>query len=308
MVMQVSECTVIKQTERLCLTILSLCLLLQPLQAEIPQWWKDTHQYDGVSDWSEYMTYTSGFFGPNALPVFEISDGHVAACHQAEISTDFFWGFGDQTQSLSARFTYTFIPGRLAVTGWGVLAEHYQTTTAVRDLRASLVEDPEETVLIGDVYLSTQIGLLKEKRYVPDLMMEIILKTASSKSAAGARFFDTPGYCLNLAGGKSVLFSESFIHEIRFAGTIGFLCYQMNSRYQNDAPVYGAKVQFFSGPWMWENGFGGYDGWTGEGDNPQVLRSKLLYQMASMQYFVQYQHALKDYPFRRMQAGVVFDF
>jgi hypothetical protein len=290
-----------------CLLLLSLTAVTT-IQAQLPQWWKDVHHYDGTSDWNTYMTYTPANFGPNALPVPELSDGRIATKHTAELSADFFWGYGDQTQSFSTRLTYVFIPGRLAVTGWGVLAEHYRTTTAVRDQRASQVEDAEETFLMGDFYLSTQIGLLKEGSYNPDLMLDIILKTASSKTASNARYFDTPGYCFNLTAGKSLSSPESFVQEIRFAANIGFLCYQMNGHFQNDAPVYGGNVRLFSGNWFWENGFGGYNGWTADGDRPFVLRSKLNYRKNSVHYFVQYQHALRDYPFRRLQTGVSFEF
>jgi len=31
---------------------------------EPPQWWKDVHNYNPDKSWYQYMTYTSGFFGP----------------------------------------------------------------------------------------------------------------------------------------------------------------------------------------------------------------------------------------------------
>jgi hypothetical protein len=273
-----------------------------------PQWWKDIHSYNPDKSWYEYMTYTSAFFGPNALPVPELYDGRVPMKHQAEVSTDVFWGFGDQTQSLSTRLVYTPIPGKLSISGWGVLAEHYRTSTTVRDERASQVEHPQETILIGDLYLSTLIGLLKEKAYQPDVNLEIVLKTSSSKSPVGARFMDTPGYWFNLTAGKSFYFQGSVINEMRFVGNLGFLCYQLNQVHQNDAPLYGGKVMLSSGNWTVESGIHGYSGWLNQGDKPLVLRGKLDYTSGSMHYFMQYQHALRDYPFHRLQTGVAFNF
>ena len=272
-----------------------------------PQWWQDVHRYDGRSDWSEYYTYTASYFGPNALPVPELSDGRIPGKHHVEISSDVFWGFGDQTQSLSPRLTYVFIPGKLAVSGWGVLMEHYKTSTDIRDQRSSMVEKAEETLVVGDFYLSTQIGLCKETSYRPDLALEIVLKTASSATSSGARYFDTPGYYFDITAGKSLLFPHAYIREIRLVGMVGFLCYQLNSYRQNDAPLYGGKLMLSSENCSFESGVEGYNGWLKNGDAPLVLRSRLSIRQKSEHYFLQYQHALRDFPFRRLQVGVGFD-
>lgn len=273
---------------------------------EPPSWWQDLHQYDPDKSWYQYMNYTSAFFGPNALPVPELFDGRVPTKNKAELSTDVFWGFGDQTQSLSTRLVYAIIPGRLSLSGWGVLAEHYRTTQAVRDVRASQVERGEETFLIGDLYLSTQLSLLQEKRMLPDLNLEVVLKTSSSKTSSSARYFDTPGYYFNLTAGKSLHFKTGLLDELRFVGNLGFLCYQLNQEHQNDAPLYGAKLLLTAGPWTVEGGWHGYSGWLDQGDKPMLLRGKLNYNTGSATLFMQYQHALRDYPFRRMQTGVCF--
>lgn len=253
------------------------------------------------------MNYTAGFFGPNALPVPETYDGRIPTSHQFEVSTDVFWGFGDRTQSLSTRLVYAAIPGKLTLSAWGVLAEHYRTTDAVRDFRASQIEHPEETLLIGDLYLSTLIGLLQEKRLQPDLNLEIVLKTSSSKTSASARYFDTPGYYFNLTAGKSIHFKSPLFNELRFVGNYGFLCYQLNQEHQNDAPLFGGKMLLSAGNWTVESGIHGYSGWLDQGDKPLVLRGKLNYKSGPATFFMQYQHALRDYPFRRLQTGVCFN-
>lgn len=276
--------------------------------AELPEWWKELHQWDGVTEWSNYMNFSTTFFGPNALPVPEQSDARIAEKHNLELSTDVFWGFGDETQSLSSKFTYSFIPGRLAVSVWGIIVEHYNTSLEVRDQRASLIENPEETIYIGDFYISTQIGILRERKILPDINLDIVLKTASSGRPWGARFFDTPGYYFNLTAGKSLAIKTSFLDEIRLSGNYGFLSYQTNSAYQNDAPLYGSKLSLVSKNISWENSIAGYSGWLDKGDKPMVLRSKLIFKSKQMKYFIQYQHSLRDYPFRRLQTGASFDF
>ncbi len=271
-----------------------------------PQWWRDIHQYNPDKSWYQYMTYTSSHFGPNALPVPEIYDGRIPTKNSAEVSTDVFWGYGDQTQSLSTRLIYAAIPGKLTISGWGVLAEHYRTTDSVRDFRASQVRIPEETIFIGDFYLSTLICLLQEKRWQPDLNLEIVLKTSSSKTSASARYFDTPGYYFNLTAGKSIHFKGSILNELRIVGNYGFLCYQLNQEHQNDASLFGGKMLLNAGNWTIESGIHGYSGWLNQGDKPLVLRGKVNYRSGPATLFLQYQHSLKDYPFRRLQTGVCF--
>lgn len=288
--------------------LIVLCLSVFSVEAvDPPQWWKDVHQYNPDKSWYQYMTYTTSFFGPNALPVPELYDGRIPTNNQAEVTTDVYWGYGDETQSLSTRLVYAVVPGRLAVSGWGVLAEHYQTTDAVRDHRASQVEHPNETLMIGDFYISTMIGLLQEKRRQPDLNLEIVLKTASSKTSANARYFDTPGYYFNLTAGKSIHYKSSLLDEVRFVGNVGFLCYQLNEENQNDAPLYGGKILLTAGKWTLESGIHGYNGWLDQGDKPLLLRGKLNFNSGSGAFFLQYQHALRDFPFRRIQTGVCFD-
>jgi hypothetical protein len=291
---------------KIVLTVIFFMLVPSVQALEPPQWWQDIHHYNPDKPWYQYMTYTSAYFGPNALPVPEVYDGRIPKTHLAEVSADVFWGNGDQTQSLSTRFVYAVLPGRLSLSGWGVLAEHYRTTVEVRDRRASQVENPEETLLIGDFYLSTQLRLLQEKNVQPDLNLEVVLKTSSSKTSSNARYFDTPGYYFNLTVGKSIHFKTGLLDELRLVGNYGFLCYQLNQEHQNDAPLFGGKMLLTLGNWTVEGGIQGYSGWLDQGDKPLLLRGKLNFNSGPATFFLQYQHALRDYPFRRLQAGVCF--
>ena len=275
----------------------------------IPDWWKQLHQYDEKLDWADYMTYTPAFFGPNALPVPELYDGIIGDRHQLEFSGSLFWGPGEQTQSLATRLSYVFVPGRLSLSGWGVLGEHYRTSREIRDQRASLIKEAEELVIIGDFYLATQFRVLAENRYAPEILGEIVLKTASSDRSRGARFLDTPGYYFDLSLAKDLYHSQAgLLKNIRLVAMGGFLCYQMNNNYQNDAPIYAAKLKLDFGALSWENGMGGYYGWTGKGDRPLVLRSRLDFETGKNKAFVQYQAGLNDYIAHCLQAGWVFTF
>ena len=80
----------------------SLFFYLVPASAYtpiIPQWWKDAHPYDPDKELYDYLTFTTAYFGPNALPVPELYDGRIPEKKQAELTADVYWGFGDKTQS-----------------------------------------------------------------------------------------------------------------------------------------------------------------------------------------------------------------
>jgi hypothetical protein len=293
-----------------CFVFISL-FLSSPVKASVttlPQWWIDLHNYNGYKPWNEYFTLSSAYFGPNALPVPEVGDGRMPEKHQLEFSTDVYWGFGDQTQSFATRGTYVLVPGRVCISVWGVLAEHYRTTIAIRNLRASLIKDPEQTLFIGDFYFSTKMRLLEESRHTPDLNLEVALKTASSATLRSARYMDTPGYYVDLTAGKTFPVHYSFFNGFRLVGQIGFLSYQLNQEHQNDAPLYGGKVMLLRPNSSVEVGLNGYSGWMHEGgDHPLVLRGKYQYVHRNKHYFIQYQHAFRDYPYRRLQTGIAID-
>jgi len=61
------------------------------------------------------------------------------------------------------------------------------------------------------------------------------------------------------------------------------------------------------GKWTVETGIHGYSGWLNQGDKPLVLRGKLNFKSGPANFFLQYQQALRDYPFRRLQSGICFD-
>ncbi len=297
----------------------ALAFAVQP-----PSWWSALHagEYQAPS-WESVYTLTSAHFGPNALPAPEWKDGRVEERSAAEVSADFFAGDGDRTASLSCRLEWVAIPGRLSVEGWGVAYEYYTITSAVCRERASMLFDPSVResgsghTVIGDFYLSTNIALLQESEHRPDLLFRIVLKTASSENYRYARFFDTPGYLFDLTCGKSWRMSEtSVLKSLRLTGNVGFLCYQMNTRFQNDAPSFYLKCGLDFWKIQWENGAGGYCGWTGDGDQPIVVRSRVSFCPASFgatqgksaseakgRLFLQYQYGLNDTAPHRLQLG-----
>lgn len=274
----------------------------------LPQWYQDAHNCFPDADWRALQTFTTSYFGPNALPVPELYDGKAPQRSSIEISPDVFWGYGDQTQSLSARIVWAVVPGKVSVSAWGVLAEQYRTTSEVRDARGSLVESAAGTEMPGDFYVATTLALLKETPKRPELLLDVVLKTASSKVSNSARFMDTPGYWFSLTLGKSFYIGSTVLDDLRFVANAGFLCYQLNTINQNDAPLFGTKLIFNKAAWTLEAGVHGYSGWLNLGDKPLVFRSKLSFTSGNVSLFTQFQKSLRDYPFNRLQTGFSVQF
>ena len=104
----------------------------------------------------------------------------------------------------------------------------------------------------GDVYVSTDIQLLKARKFTPDITLRAAIKTASGGSFEKARYYDNPGYFFDMSVGKSLYFGKgkTFPYadatdakmELRFAGSAGFLCWQTDNGRQNDAVMYGLQM------------------------------------------------------------------
>src|SRR5687767_6948751 len=77
------------------------------LSAQNFTWWEQIHGYDGHSHWSDYMTFSPAFMGPNALPVPEVRTGRVGSFLEGTIAADHYFNTGDKTTGI---FTSLYIP------------------------------------------------------------------------------------------------------------------------------------------------------------------------------------------------------
>ena len=98
-------------------------------------------------------------------------------------------------------------------------------------------EDARKGHLSGDVYVSTDIQVLKEKRWRTDWVVRAALKTASGGEYYHARYYDSPGYFFDTSLGKSFSLGRDakWNHRLRGALSTGFLCWQTDNGRQNDA-------------------------------------------------------------------------
>ena len=259
------------------------------------------------------------YFGPNAFAVPEMLDGRVQTTLRAELATDYFSGFrGDRTIDAAFKLNVPLWTDRANLSVWMPAMEWYRNTD--ESLQACRVQEENlETArcghLAGDVYVSTDMQILREREILPDIVLRAALKTASGFESFHARYYDSPGYFFDLTIGKSVAVGQNtrWNNRLRAALTTGFLCWQTDLGRQNDATQFGVMAK-------WENAFfslsanwAGYSGWEHNNDGgelahdrPVVLRTDIIGHFGQFDAVFVYQYGLRDYPYHLLRLGVAY--
>ena len=257
------------------------------------------------------------FFGPNAFPVPELPDTAAFGKWSLELAAEGFWGFeGDRTTDPFARLRLPLWSDRVSLSLWMPVVEFYRSTE--QRLATCRVEEEWHAKALdghlgGDLYVSTDMLLLREGTVRPSLILRAALKTASGGRFECARYYDSPGYFFDATVGKTfILNSQPPNSELRtplsltLAASTGFLCWQTNNGRQNDAVMYGALVRLRMGRISLEEQLAGYSGWEHKGDCPMTLRSRIALHFNRLEPYVMYQYGLRDYPFHHLRVGVAY--
>lgn len=263
------------------------------------------------------------YFGPNAFPVPDMLDGRVQNHLRVEIAGDGYFGFyGDKTVDAFARVFIPLFTDRVNLTIWMPVMEWYQMTPERQ--RVCRLQD---SVAIsghgaGDAYFSTDIQILRDKKWAPDIALRAACKSASGGQYELARYYDCPGYFIDLSLGKSWYLGDKERGdeakgeddkargegvELRLAGSAGFLCWQTDNGRQNDAVMYGLQLLMKSQYVSLRTTWSGYVGWENMGDHPMVIKGRLSGHAMSFEPYVEYQYGIKDYPFHMVRIGLAYN-
>lgn len=253
------------------------------------------------------------YFGPNAFPVPDMSDGSTSADLKVELYGDTF--LCSMTQSLAddvtadifAKATIPLFTDRVNLVIWMPVVEWFRSGPSVNALRR--IPDPDRWISgadSGDAYVSTDILVLDEKKCGCGLVLRAALKSASGNSFSTARVYDAPGYFFDLAAGRDVWVSSDSRTAVRVALSAGFLCWQTANGRQNDAVMYGALTSVRTGPFKAEVNYGGYVGWEGKGDRPMTLKTKVSWSIGRYSLNAMYQVGFVDWPFHQFRLGATW--
>ena len=254
-----------------------------------------------VPDMSEKTMVAPNWFGPNAFPVPEMTDGRVREKLTVEVAGDYYRGHltngEDHTRDLFLRAWIPLFSDRVNLSLWMPVVEHWSYDASVREARR-ILSDPnlDPGYGSGDVYVGLDIQLLKETSRRPAVMIRSVLKTASANCFGYARDYDSAGYFFDATVGKGW-------GRFRLSATTGFLCWQTGTARQNDAVQYGLGA-FYDGEVLnvaaqW----GGYVGWEHCGDAPMTVRARIGFDVGRFEPFLQFQQGLRDYPFTQFRLG-----
>lgn len=257
------------------------------------------------------------YFGPCAFPVPEMIDGSTQEDISIELTSNGFIGYqGDYTLSFRPQFTMPLYTPRVNISLWGHMVEWYKNSDErlkVCRLDTVVLYNPKarKGVMVGDVYVSTNIHVMLEGEYKPDITLRAVLKTASGNGYDVVRFYDAAGYFFDVTAGKGKQIGE---HQLRVALSGGFLCWQTSAGRQNDAILYGLLLTWRYKALYLSQTLTGYTGWENRDctpaelamDRPVEWKTQLRYRIDRWELIAGYQKGIRDYPFHQLQLGAAF--
>ncbi len=258
------------------------------------------------------------YFGPNAFPVPDMLDGTVQHDLRVEMSGSHYFGTrGDHTTDLTLKVNIPVFTDRVNISAWMPLAEWYRNSDeslrAYRLTEKALTDSKARKGCVsGDVYVSADVQLFRQKRYLPDVALRAVLRTASGNDFQYARNYDSPGYFFDGTVAKSFGLDAGKKHNLRVAASFGFLCWQTGQSRQNDAWMFGLMLRWTHKRFMLEETLRGYAGWENIStkdkdlahDRPFVLKTRASYRVGHWEALASYQWGIRDYPFHQVQLGV----
>ena len=253
------------------------------------------------------------YFGPNAFPIPDMSDGSLMSdlklhlygdgfiCRMTSKPTD------DVTLDLFAKATIPLFSDRVNLVIWMPVIEWFHSCPPVNHIRR--IPDPDTHITgidSGDAYVSTDILLIDENKRGMGVVLRAALKSASGNSYSTARVYDAPGYFFDIAAGRNIYRSENDKTILRLALSTGFLCWQTGNGRQNDAVMYGISSSVKSGRFTGRIDFGGYVGWEGMGDHPISVKTKLSWKIRDFSIDIMHQAGIQHWPFHQLRIGTTW--
>ena len=254
------------------------------------------------------------YFGPNAFPVPDMTDGTTSDKLKVELALDGFVCHStssmidDVTSDIFAKLTVPLFTDRVNLVVWMPVIETFRSGPQINALRR--IQNPDRWITgvdSGDAYVSTDILILDEEKRGCGLVLRAALKSASGNSFSTARVYDAPGYFFDVSLGRNVYVSSNNKTIFRTAVSAGFLCWQTANGRQNDAVMYGILASLKTGPLKAEVNYGGYVGWESKGDRPMTLKTMLSWSVGRFSINAMYQAGFVDWPFHQVRLGAAYE-
>ncbi len=273
-------------------------------------WWYEIHEHDGFTPWQDYLIMSPAYFGPNAFPVPNITQGLIKTNLEIESALEGHFNSHEQTYNLLSKIFIPLLTDKVGLQFSIVPIEFFSHDTLIRDQRFSRNYEGNGHAY-GDLYIGTQIQLIKDHPKWPDILIGINIRTASGNEFGSARFADSPGYFFDLGAGKSFPLKLTYFQSLRLYATLGFYAWQTNlvRYFQDDAVLYGVGFQLNSDLFTFSNELAGFHGYINNGDRPLVYRSRLqTTRENNLNFGLQFEHGINDFNFRSIRLSVIYHF
>lgn len=277
----------------------------------------------GGGHMAQWLQIAPGKMGPNALLVPRMDYARVGYESKLELGVHYHQMTGDTAINSFFRYYWNIAPGRAAVEIWGQPGETFRSTNEVRDFRQVVYRDEGWMTVAGDLLISTYIQLLKDKTYLPDMVLNYSLKTTTGDNYH-ARYTNAGMNYFYMAFGKSLFTSSKWLSEIRIAGLTGFYVWQTNKveMAQDEGAVIELGIELKNQWLSLYTEYGGYNGYDaykymngiyGEGaiqghNDPRILRTRIKKTGKIFNITAEYQTGFQDYHYQTFRLAVIYHF
>ena len=270
-------------------------------------WWENTVNWDGITPWERYITFTPGFLGPDALPVPHITNGSIDSINSLGISSNFYFSKEDHTQNISLYANYCLVKNKISFDVFLVPVEHFTMSHRLKGERHVFTNFYYQHYALGDVHLNTNIQLYNSDSKNIRSALRIGYRFASSEIGA-ARFTDAPGYYFDISFAKKFRSNPS-LKWIVMAGGYFWQADNIRRHRQDDAFLFGSGFEWNKKNIRIQTYVTGYLGWYYRlRDKPILFRAGIDKTMKKNTLFFQFQQGLHNFNYSSLETGLRFNF
>jgi hypothetical protein len=274
------------------------------VEAQSADWWSTLVNWDGVTHWSKYITFSPAYMGVNALPVPSVGNGSIDSVNSFALTGGFHFSRGDNSQNPILYGNYCVMKNRLSVDVNWIPVEWFQMSHAMKEKRKVYWEDYYAKSAPGDINFNINFQLLNNWRKKIHIAFRAGYRYPTSFGVASARMTNAPGYDFDLSFGKKFGMASNW----KVIGMIGFYVWQTNNDrprlYQNDAVSGGLGVQFDNKQYRIQSYFAGYSGYLDNGDQPLVYRFNFERRLNRVSVLARFQQGLHDLDYSSFETGL----
>ncbi len=277
-----------------------------------------------TGDWVDYgsdhinkwLQIAPGKLGPNALPVPFMDYGLLDSLSNIETGVNAHFMKGDRAINSYLSCYWAIVPKRVVMQVWGFPSETFRTHNSVRNDRQIYYDDHGWMTKTGDLWISTYVQIIKDKKNWPDITINYSAKTTIGDAVQG-RYTDAPANYYYAAIGKSIFPKAGFINEIRLGALAGFYVWQTNKveLAQDEGALYEFGVDLKHDNLSWRNEIGDYSAYGGyqfigvdDNNDPLIFRTNFKSSGERFDWKIEYQTGFRDYDYQTIRMTVFYKF